>query len=528
MEDLELNQVYEKYNRLYRNNLSNNIKEEIRNLFPNYDNAKFLYNTNSYYENVYDNYKIASLHDKAIEILSKYIDSIISKKESIDLKDIDDLLNTFESDKYLIAKSISKEIITRKLLDARYKLINNEWKLTFGEINTDKEITNTIIDTSDKNDPNSITIEVTNSSINEFDSIDIINNLLDELKNYQILSGSILEYIYNECESLFINTSLIENKIETFLKQNNFENNNINNTTKSIKNNHILNDWIKKQTTYNTIPSKSTDSINSNKDNVTDSNTKIQTKLDKTPDNSINIKPDNKKMIIKISIVTLTILIIFFSVFYFAYYRDYLKDKNAIQMYSMADNLSFRSEPSIEDRTFISKINFGDKLLVYKINGEWAEVKNDGLKGYIHIKYLDSLYNIQILQNLFTTNNGISMVEKYQDRKAILNFIRDKNILVPGISNDIQLSFFGNIDFNRQCYHINTEVNQNGHYKIKKNKKYLAFILERETDLAQYTYIILCNDDGSYTLEYSDNNSSNKFITDINIKNGKPYPVYDI
>ena len=77
---------------------------------------------------------------------------------------------------------------------------------------------------------------------------------------------------------------------------------------------------------------------------------------------------------------------------YFVLYVPYAKDRDALRMYVVADNVFLRSSRmSCVEYNILEKIPYGSELITYNKDSEWASVKVNGTEGYMAAPYLLAL-----------------------------------------------------------------------------------------------------------------------------------------
>ncbi len=130
------------------------------------------------------------------------------------------------------------------------------------------------------------------------------------------------------------------------------------------------------------------------------------------------------------------------------------KDLTAEEMYVISDGVNVRSQA--EKTSFkLGRIEYGTKLLVYKIEEEWAEVLIEGHKGYVSKKYIGTPQTFYMLEGLFGDDRSKKRMNKTQYRLAILRYLKGKGYLtkIP----DEYKEFFEDEDLNKEVFQIFSE-----------------------------------------------------------------------
>lgn len=130
------------------------------------------------------------------------------------------------------------------------------------------------------------------------------------------------------------------------------------------------------------------------------------------------------------------------------------KDLTAEEMYVISDGVNVRSQASKESLK-MGRIDYGTKLLVYKIEEEWAEVLIEGQKGYVSKDYIGTPETYYMLEGLFGDERCKKRVNKTQYRLAILRYLIEKGYLTK--ISDENKEFFEDEDLNKEVYQIFSE-----------------------------------------------------------------------
>jgi hypothetical protein len=147
----------------------------------------------------------------------------------------------------------------------------------------------------------------------------------------------------------------------------------------------------------------------------------------------------------KIITATVLLLIVAGTVLYFAWYRDYIKDKNATRMYSYANSLSLRSSPSAgASYSSLDNLLYGTEILIYSQSGDWADCKANGKKGYVSTLYLLPKKEFQELNGILADAETRDAIPTTKCRKALLNYFNTHNIMGK-IDETIQKEIYGSV-----------------------------------------------------------------------------------
>lgn len=152
--------------------------------------------------------------------------------------------------------------------------------------------------------------------------------------------------------------------------------------------------------------------------------------------------PTNWKKIIA---ATVLLLAVAGTVLYFAWYRDYVKDKNATRMYSYANSLSLRSSPSAGGNyNSVDNLLYGTEILIYSQNGDWAECKANSKNGYVSTQYLLAKKEFQELNGILADAETRDAIPTTKCRRALMNYFTTKGIMGK-IDESIQKEIYGSV-----------------------------------------------------------------------------------
>lgn len=110
---------------------------------------------------------------------------------------------------------------------------------------------------------------------------------------------------------------------------------------------------------------------------------------------------------------------------YIFWYKPYAKDRDALRTYVYATNLFLRSSQLAGiEYNIITKIPYGSELITYEKGGEWAEVKFNGLKGYVASPFVMEKSDFDMLHNVWGNTDARECIVSTKCRNAILDFLK--------------------------------------------------------------------------------------------------------
>lgn len=119
---------------------------------------------------------------------------------------------------------------------------------------------------------------------------------------------------------------------------------------------------------------------------------------------------------------------------YFVWYVPYAKDRDALRMYVVADNVFLRSScMSGVEYNILEKIPYGSELITYNKDSEWASVKVNGTEGYMAAPYLLAQADFNLLNGVWGDMDSKLCISSSKCRLAILDFYK-RNQLMSGTS----------------------------------------------------------------------------------------------
>lgn len=169
---------------------------------------------------------------------------------------------------------------------------------------------------------------------------------------------------------------------------------------------------------------------------------------------------------------------------YIFWYQPYAKDRDALRTYVYATNLFLRSSQLAGiEYNIITKIPYGSELITYEKGGEWAEVKFNGLKGYVASPFVMEKRDFDLLDNVWGNMDARECIVSTKCRNAIMDYLK---------SNQMQSGSNG-----WQIYTKDKDAKPNSVYYPRlynKNSKFtdFAFIIRDNTSgerrLAVYSF----------------------------------------
>ena len=130
------------------------------------------------------------------------------------------------------------------------------------------------------------------------------------------------------------------------------------------------------------------------------------------------------------------------------------KDLNAEEMYVISDGVNVRAKPETKALK-MGRIKYGTKLLVYKIEDNWAEVLIEGQKGFVSKDYIAKPKQFYMLEGLFGDQASKKRLTKTRYRLAILRYI-DKKGYITQIPDEYKKEF-DDEDMDKDVFQIFSE-----------------------------------------------------------------------
>jgi hypothetical protein len=130
------------------------------------------------------------------------------------------------------------------------------------------------------------------------------------------------------------------------------------------------------------------------------------------------------------------------------------RDLSAKEMFVISDGVNVRAKPEAKALK-MGRIKYGTKLLVYKIEDNWAEVLIEGQKGFVSKDYIAGPKTFYLLEGLFGDERSKKRVTKTQYRLALLRYLDEKGYITK-IPEEYKKEF-DDEDLNKEVYQIFSE-----------------------------------------------------------------------
>lgn len=114
---------------------------------------------------------------------------------------------------------------------------------------------------------------------------------------------------------------------------------------------------------------------------------------------------------------------------YFVWYAPYAKDRDAPRTYVVANSVFLRSSQvgGIE-YNILGRVPYGSEVITYSQNGEWAEVKVNGQKGFMASAYLLHSSDFNLLNGAWGDSDAKECIESSKCRLAILTYYKSNRL----------------------------------------------------------------------------------------------------
>ena len=231
---------------------------------------------------------------------------------------------------------------------------------------------------------------------------------------------------------------------------------------------------------------------------------------------------ERKKLKHKALWATIFLLVAAFLALYLIWYKPYLEDKNATKMYSYANSLTLRSSPAAgSDFNAISNLKFGTEVLVYSQNGDWANCKANGKKGYVATQFLLDKKSYNELNGILADESTRGAIPTTKCRRALLDYFNEKGIMGK-IAPEIQRELYGAIQ-NKEVWQVfakpkNSNPNNVAYPKVvKSNGKFTDFacIIKNITTGKRKCILFSFSDDEKAILQSEQDAPSEGYIQSV-------------
>ena len=199
---------------------------------------------------------------------------------------------------------------------------------------------------------------------------------------------------------------------------------------------------------------------------------------------------------------------------YFMWYVPYAKDRDALRTYVVANNVFLRSSKVAGvEYNILSKVPYGSELITYSKDMEWAEIKVNGMEGFVASPYLLEWNDFKLLNDVWGSTDTKEYIESSKCRLAILDYCK-RNQLVTG--ND-----------GWQLYTLQKNVKPNNVLFPRLNNDYdkfteFAFILKNNaTQERQFAIYSFDEETEQPIFLYDENAPEDGQIKNVKYNNGK-------
>lgn len=110
---------------------------------------------------------------------------------------------------------------------------------------------------------------------------------------------------------------------------------------------------------------------------------------------------------------------------YFMWYIPYAKDRDALRTYVVANNVFLRSSQMAGvEYNIIQKVPYGSELITYSKDKDWAEVKVNGVTGYVASPYLLNWSDFSLLNGVWGSTDTKEYIESSKCRLALVDYCK--------------------------------------------------------------------------------------------------------
>lgn len=133
----------------------------------------------------------------------------------------------------------------------------------------------------------------------------------------------------------------------------------------------------------------------------------------------------NRNNTLIIGIVIGTLVLVGLIAGYFMWYVPYAKDRDALHTYVVANNVFLRSSKVAGvEYNILSKVPYGSELITYSKDMEWAEIKVNGVEGFVASPYLLEWNDFKLLNDVWGSVDTKEYIESSKCRLAILDYCK--------------------------------------------------------------------------------------------------------
>ena len=180
---------------------------------------------------------------------------------------------------------------------------------------------------------------------------------------------------------------------------------------------------------------------------------------------------------------------------YFMWYSSYAKDRDALRTYVAATNVFLRSSKVAGvEYNMLSKIPYGSELITYSKDAEWAEVKVNGIEGFVASPYLLEWDDFKLLNDMWGSADAKEHVESFKCRLAILDYCK-RNLFDTGSGGWQLYTLQQNAQFNNILFpRLNNGYDKFTEFAfiLKNNatqeRKFAIYSFNKETEMPIFLY----------------------------------------
>ena len=222
---------------------------------------------------------------------------------------------------------------------------------------------------------------------------------------------------------------------------------------------------------------------------------------------------EKKKLALIYSIIGTILILSIAGIFsYNKYYIPYKRDKEAKRKYIIANTYKLRASRFLNDNdlNIVRSFKYGQEVLVYNEDTEWAEVKiidNNGNNEYTGFfgfpkRYLSNKKEFYEIDGIYGNQESRKLITGSYSKTAIINYLHSNNLMTD-VPNNIQLELYNKTKNNPvwQVYGFPKETKYNTVVSAKltesddlclaviitekankSNRKLLIFSFDKEND----------------------------------------------
>jgi len=240
----------------------------------------------------------------------------------------------------------------------------------------------------------------------------------------------------------------------------------------------------------------------------------------------IKTSKEKKKLALIYSIIGTILILSIIGIFaYNKYYIPYKRDQEAARKYIIANTYKLRASRFLNDNdlNIVKSFKYGQEVLVYNEDPEWAEVKiidknsNNEYTGYFGFpkRYLSSKKEFYEIDGIYGNSEARKLITGSYSKTAIINYLHNNNLMTD-IPERIQLELYNKVKNNPvwQVYGYPKDSKFNSVVSAKLTESddlCLAVILTEKEDKSNRKLLIFSFDkenDNKEKLLYSEKFSS--------------------